>query len=863
MATRSCRVGLHGRNNVTFDEIDYQVIHTANIETLKMMGQTQATVFKRLKQENPNIELITRLYDDRFGVNKRPTPQEFAEKQLPIMRALQPYCAKFEVHNEPNHLQGYEGWGQEDYHAQDFNRWFLRVYDLLKNALPWALLGFPGLAIPHRDLQWIEICRPAVERADWLGVHCYWQTPPGQGKNHLVDFWGLRFKYYRQKFPRKILDITECGNSNIQADPPIAISEDSLARQYVEYYQEVFKYPYLNSASFFLLSSQDPTWDFFAWRSESGRVKPVVQQVKQMSRPNLKPVADITPPIILPTPPVDAGGAGALPTVQITNIVAELPRHPDNTYPSRPTSAIKQIIIHHTAVSNKVGPQRIASLQVEKGKPGITYHYFIAWDGTIYQTNTLTTLSEHTQGHNQNSLAIAFAGNFTTEIPNQAQLEAGGKLCAALMLQLNIPLANIKGATELINTQSPGQQWLSGQKWKILLLNQINRARDLTPVAPPTTPPSSETDALIALLKAQNAQLRAQLQQTQAAYQAASRQIIVLNQRVAQLEAELAQAKAGAGGDSDEVADLKQRIAVLEFQLSIAQEAAAAGAGSSLPSGVAPAVSAPPIENLTGSLPRNPNKQYPTRSISAIKTLVIHHSAVPASISAEQIAQFNVSKNNWPGIGFHYFITQAGDIQQTNRLETISYHAGGDNPTSVGIAFAGNFDAETPTKAQIDAGGHLIAWLLGHLNLPQAALKAHKDLANTPCPGAQWETWKNSLQQSVQSYQTGAGGSAAAPVGANPVYHYLLYNTPAEKAAAQKYIEKFQPVIGVSVEDAKRAQYVTIAAAPQSISPQIETQLKAAGSQVERAAGNTPQATKALLNNMALTNRRFLTLTET
>ena len=852
MATRTCRVGLHGRNNVNFDEIDYQVIHTAKIETLKMMGQTSPRVFKRLKEETPHIEFVTRLYDDRFGVNKRPTPQEFVAKQLPLMRALQPYCAKFEVHNEPNHLQGYEGWGQEDYHAQDFNQWFLRVYDLIKNALPWALLGFPGLAIPHRDLHWIEICRPAVERADWLGVHCYWQTPPGQENNHLADFWGLRFKYYHKKFPRKIQEITECGNSNIQADPPIAISEEALARQYEAYYREVFKYPYVNSASFFLLSSQDPTWDFFAWRSESGRVKPVVRQVQKMNRPKLVPVSGVAPPIIQPKPSTDTIGGETLPAVSITNIVADLPRHPANAWPTRPVSAIRQIIIHHTAVSNKVGPQRIAQLQVEKGKPGITCHYFIAWNGTIYQTNALDTQSAHTQGHNQNSLAIAFAGNFTAEIPNQAQLEAGGKLCAALMLQLNIPRTGIKGATELINTQSPGKQWLNEQKWKLILLNAINRARQIAPVTPPVASP--DTDAAVALLKTQNAQLRAQLQQAQ-------QQTALLNRRVAQLQAQLAQAQTGIGGDSDEIADLKQRIATLEFQLSIARQAAENGQ----PSGSAPAVSPPPIENLIDSLPKHPASQYPARSISAIKTLVIHHSAVPASIGAEQIAQFHVSKNNWPGIGFHYFITPAGDIQQTNALTTVSYHAGGDNPTGVGIAFAGNFDTKTPTPAQIDAGGHLIAWLLGHLKLPQSAVKAHKELANTPCPGAQWQTWKNSLLQAAQSHQNGDGGNVAAvatPVGGDkPLYHYLLYRTAAEKAAAQKYINKFQPAVGLNATDAKRARYVTLVAAPQSIPPQIETQLKAAGCQVERVAGNTPQATTALLNNMAITNRRFLTLT--
>ncbi|HEY85543.1 MAG TPA: N-acetylmuramoyl-L-alanine amidase, partial [Chloroflexi bacterium] len=426
-------------------------------------------------------------------------------------------------------------------------------------------------------------------------------------------------------------------------------------------------------------------------------------------------------------------------------------------------------------------------------------------------------------------------------------------------------LNNVTGAAELINTQSPGKQWLTGQKWKILLLNEINRARDLAPVTPPVTPPITPpaTNATIALLQAQNAQLSAQLQQTQAAYQAANRQIIVLKQRVSQLEAELAQAKTGVGSDSDEVADLKQRIAVLEFQLSIAQETAAASAGSSLPSGVAPAVSAPPIENLVDSLPHHPGKRYPARSISAIKTLVVHHSAVPASIGAERIAQFDVNQNAWPGIGFHYFITQAGVIQQTNRLDTISYHAGGDNPTSVGIAFAGNFNAETPSQAQIDAGGHLIAWLLGHLNLPLGAMKAHKDLADTPCPGAQWKTWKNNLLQTTQGYQLSADSGVASPAaGSQTIYHYLLYKTSSDRASADKYIRKFQPTVGASVTDAMRAQYVTIAAGPQSISPQIEAQLKAKGSQVERVAGNTPQAAKALLDNMALTNRRFLTLTE-
>jgi hypothetical protein len=293
---RTCRVGVHGRNDVEFHEPDYSAIREAKIETLKMMSQTRVDHFRRLKEIRPDIEFVTRLYDDRFGKQGHPSPEEFAQRITPVMQQLQPYCAKFEVHNEPNHLDRIEGWGDTDDDARNFNAWFLRVYSLLKQACPWAQLGFPGLAIPHRDLEWIEICRPAVEKADWLGVHCYWQTPENALHNHLADFWGLRFKYYHQKFPDKIIELTEVGNSNAQSGIPF--TEASHAREFTEYLTECFKYPYLNSACFFILSSPDPTWDGFTWRSQDGRHHEVVRAVRDMFRPHWAPAqkpAEIQP----------------------------------------------------------------------------------------------------------------------------------------------------------------------------------------------------------------------------------------------------------------------------------------------------------------------------------------------------------------------------------------------------------------------------------------------------------------------------------------------------------------------------------------------------------------------------------------
>jgi hypothetical protein len=287
--TRTVRIGLHGRNDRFFEELDFQLIREAKIETLKMMSLTDPSVFERIKRENPDIEFIVRLYDERLNEEGHPTPQEYAAEIIPVMESLRPFATKFEVGNEPNHVYRYEGWGSEDADAVSFNTWFLEVYDLLKTAHPWAELGYPALATPdsfHRDKAWLALTREAIERADWLGVHCYWQQPPNQPGTMFDENRGLCFKYYHEQFPNKPLEITEFDNDNVIWEIPPNTPEE-IARQYETYYQELFKYPYIRSASTFIMSSPDPRWDYFAWRTEADGFKPVVSTIGQMPRPPL------------------------------------------------------------------------------------------------------------------------------------------------------------------------------------------------------------------------------------------------------------------------------------------------------------------------------------------------------------------------------------------------------------------------------------------------------------------------------------------------------------------------------------------------------------------------------------------------
>jgi hypothetical protein len=165
---------------------------------------------------------------------------------------------------------------------------------------------------------------------------------------------------------------------------------------------------------------------------------------------------------------------------------------------------------------------------------------------------------------------------------------------------------------------------------------------------------------------------------------------------------------------------------------------------------------APLIQNITQQLKRNPALQYNSRPLTQINCVVIHHTAITPTIGAERIAQHRVDSQGWPGIGYHYFITGEGQIQQTNDLTTVAYHAGDQyNPIAIGIAFAGDFTHTSPTPAQMEAGAQLIAWLIRELNLSPQAVYGYKELVVTQSPGDQWdsgEMWGAQLKQRILNY---------------------------------------------------------------------------------------------------------------
>ena len=75
------------------------------------------------------------------------------------------------------------------------------------------------------------MCKSTIdEKADWIGVHCYWQFD-GSGLFGIEnpDSGGMYWRRYKTRFPGKLLFITEFSNNGVQI--PLA----EKGRQYAKY----------------------------------------------------------------------------------------------------------------------------------------------------------------------------------------------------------------------------------------------------------------------------------------------------------------------------------------------------------------------------------------------------------------------------------------------------------------------------------------------------------------------------------------------------------------------------------------------------------------------------------------------------
>ncbi len=178
-------------------------------------------------------------------------------------------------------------------------------------------------------------------------------------------------------------------------------------------------------------------------------------------------------------------------------------------------------------------------------------------------------------------------------------------------------------------------------------------------------------------------------------------------------------------------------------------------------------VAEPTITDVSAALPRGADP-YLRRALDRIGYIVLSHTGAPPVVTLPAIAHAHISAG-YPGIAYHYVVSQSGDILQVCRLDEIASSAEWA-AAGINIGLEGTFDRETPKRQQLDAVAELCAWLIGQM--PALAVEqviGLCELIPTTSPGVTFlegPTWRRLLREFIWArlgVARPAAGSAAAP----------------------------------------------------------------------------------------------------
>lgn len=243
-----CLLGVGLANPQLLEVPDLEALRRGRVEAVKLLTLSDpdegVQVLHQVRSIYPNVFVVCRLLA-KFGV--RIDPPLFVEIVGESARKL--YLAGvryFEVHNEPNLPQ--EGLGVSWANGAEFGAWFIQVVDLLRGSMPQAQFGWPGLSPQPNVPDFLDGAAQAIARADWVGVHCYWQND-GEGHWEMRSSdGGMYWRGFRDRYPDKLLMITEFSNNNRHA------SYADKGRQYAEYVRLLRHEPNLGAAFAFALN---------------------------------------------------------------------------------------------------------------------------------------------------------------------------------------------------------------------------------------------------------------------------------------------------------------------------------------------------------------------------------------------------------------------------------------------------------------------------------------------------------------------------------------------------------------------------------------------------------------------------------
>ena len=303
-----CLAGVGNAEPSTWHEPSFHsAIDSARLEAIKILpldnDDTMNRVYRWIKSRNTAFVMVRLRWKPSREWAKLATPQErirvAAESFLNTVKpqlelAYTNGVRYFEVHNEPNtpanfnpgDLDG-DGLGTAWMGPGEFAEWFSRVTDAMRGWHGDIYLGFPGLSpqgapggsdeinIGGRLLtwgtqKWLAACKTMIQdKADWVGVHCYWQED-GAGRFGLedVDSGGMYWKRVAAQIPGKLLFITEYSNNDARKPPAVK------GKQYAKYMAMLRREKRLGAAfAYSIYWSSDPHNERWVSVNEQGKFR--------------------------------------------------------------------------------------------------------------------------------------------------------------------------------------------------------------------------------------------------------------------------------------------------------------------------------------------------------------------------------------------------------------------------------------------------------------------------------------------------------------------------------------------------------------------------------------------------------------
>lgn len=118
----------------------------------------------------------------------------------------------------------------------------------------------------------------------------------------------------------------------------------------------------------------------------------------------------------------------------------------------KPMRDVYLIILHHRAGQGDI--ESIHEAHLKRGWSGCGYHFYIRFDGKIYEGRPTKFMGAHCAGNNSKSIGICLEGNFKKQQPTKLQMDSLRELVKYLK-QKYPTIKHINNHNDFYRTECP------------------------------------------------------------------------------------------------------------------------------------------------------------------------------------------------------------------------------------------------------------------------------------------------------------------------------------------------------------------------------------------------------------------------